>query len=1366
MSERRSKLLKALDAVERIQETSSDEEKPRHDEIILLNEEDSESPDDKQEVKSVPFTIPLRTDLTKDVSMVQLSPLRHLNTECGDVKKSTSSYFAKGGRGIRASPTQTRARLPSTENSSREQLRPLRSSPQASTAAGTVVGGRWFLHANAQSKEPSPRKDGDTTVRPHLYPVVVLGVKDRLGNGSDSVTRVTSAADAADDDALDAAAANVEKVSEFCRKVIFKRGGRDVTAGSLLLSPGTPTEPPSANVTAHRSALRPSLDGADKQFWAVCNNCGKKSENLTTCDSCHKLIPDTARKRLKEAAEGGGGTGAATSAGGTGSGTSSNYQHLTAIGKRSPLLLTLSLRAQNAYRSPEERLQAVESAALRLRSNDFSGVSPLGRPDHVKLARSGSSTVPRASVRGRGRGRGRGARKPQLPTEPIVLSSDDEDEENETRSSGCTTPTSTPLLVSELDTGWCATPTSTASAASTARAANSSACASPIATSITSGTPRGTTSPVAGRRSIREPSDRRETSSPVSGPCSGPCSADERPALLSDDATSVDERPAAGDQPAGGDDDYGDFGSLFQMSTKSTMSIKARMKNKFGQSPVPVKRPRIAVGRRGSCGGSSGAGTAARPAATAAPSSLAGLDESAAISLVCRMFRVGTLKIREPCLAVFSEDGLRFEDMKAEALTLAARELTSFEMAFSRTCSMLFIQTTSIAAQRFCHQLNMSRDKQEWFNPTGNDPKEMYIILVLDSYPEYPAQKELKTLMEAVGCRNSIRGFCRQIKTLEANQRLILSTAGTAGTAGTAEPAGAAAADEALASSSSAEDGAPSPAAGRKAPACTLPSYQLRTTRRIAVSTSSASSASASPTGADGFSVTVEKLVVFPPPPAKGAISVTSEDLSCLNPGEFLNDVIIDFYLKYLVMEKLAKADSEKIHIFSSFFYKRLNQRDKSRSEEAAGLTLPQRRHRRVRTWTRHVDIFAKDFVFVPINETSHWFLAIICFPGLQGKCYVPKAKSLAFAASNSSGKQGGTTITPTNNNGSNSSSNSSSSSSSNAAPTRVEVFDGSKVAEEEDGETESQAGSDDTTEQLMQQTISLEHSSNNDSGEEVGESEEGGQRPARNGVVPAARTSGRCQRDADTVCKQPCIVIMDSLKGSCRNAVAKTLREYLEVEWFVRRGESRPFTKDSMRYCCPKVPQQDNFSDCGVYLLQYVESFFESPVTSFELPLQLENWFPQERVKRKRTELQQLILLLHHQLQRAPRTVPRDRSPRHATPDSSGAPSPEANGDACGAPRREGDSGEGQQQQQPAGDSRRRRSGEERGDREEEEEADEEMTTSEREDEEEEERVVESSNDCELEFMTEEEGGLVRGSNPSSTTTDESEHKKFGVET
>ena len=30
---------------------------------------------------------------------------------------------------------------------------------------------------------------------------------------------------------------------------------------------------------------------------------------------------------------------------------------------------------------------------------------------------------------------------------------------------------------------------------------------------------------------------------------------------------------------------------------------------------------------------------------------------------------------------------------------------------------------------------------------------------------------------------------------------------------------------------------------------------------------------------------------------------------------------------------------------------------------------LPVKRHARVKTWTRHVDLFKKDFVIVPINE-------------------------------------------------------------------------------------------------------------------------------------------------------------------------------------------------------------------------------------------------------------------------------------------------------------------------------------------------------------------------------------------------------------
>lgn len=50
----------------------------------------------------------------------------------------------------------------------------------------------------------------------------------------------------------------------------------------------------------------------------------------------------------------------------------------------------------------------------------------------------------------------------------------------------------------------------------------------------------------------------------------------------------------------------------------------------------------------------------------------------------------------------------------------------------------------------------------------------------------------------------------------------------------------------------------------------------------------------------------------------------------------------------------------------------------------------------------------------------------------------------------------------------------------------------------------------------------------------------------------------------------------------------------YLEVEWEVRKGTQQSFGKDVMKGSSPRVPQQDNFSDCGVYILQYVESFFE----------------------------------------------------------------------------------------------------------------------------------------------------------------------------
>ncbi|KAL7833972.1 hypothetical protein AOLI_G00289320 [Acnodon oligacanthus] len=317
--------------------------------------------------------------------------------------------------------------------------------------------------------------------------------------------------------------------------------------------------------------------------------------------------------------------------------------------------------------------------------------------------------------------------------------------------------------------------------------------------------------------------------------------------------------------------------------------------------------------------------------------------------------------------------------------------------------------------------------------------------------------------------------------------------------------------------------------------------------------------------GVDGQHTEEEKtkevmLIQYPPPPSKGGITVTTEDLECLRDGEFLNDVIIDFYLKYLQLERADQDVANRSHIFSSFFYKQLTRKDNS-SEEEAGVTAQCRRHRRVKTWTRHVDIFSKDYLFIPVNQEAHWYLVVICFPGLLEPESVPWKCPASVVASS-------TTQSPSRPSGQ------------GRPPSTVQRQTGS-----EDG-------------------------------------------PKRRPLDLPDCTVLSCQREKVT--RRPCILIMDSLKLSYHYRIYTLLREYLQVEWEVRRGTPRVFNDDSIKGSHCKVPLQDNSSDCGLYLLQYVESFLQNPVVHFDLPLRLERWFPRQQVWRKREELRELVLQLY----------------------------------------------------------------------------------------------------------------------------------------
>ncbi|XP_043927535.1 sentrin-specific protease 7 isoform X2 [Protopterus annectens] len=322
-------------------------------------------------------------------------------------------------------------------------------------------------------------------------------------------------------------------------------------------------------------------------------------------------------------------------------------------------------------------------------------------------------------------------------------------------------------------------------------------------------------------------------------------------------------------------------------------------------------------------------------------------------------------------------------------------------------------------------------------------------------------------------------------------------------------------------------------------------------------------------------SAPVQRLIIFPPPPAKGGLAVTSEDLACLQEGEFLNDVIIDFYLKYLLLKKAPQGIAERSHVFSSFFYRRLTRKENSSTEESRYLSVQHRRHQRVKTWTRHVDIFTKDFIFVPVNEESHWYLALICFPWLEKDEYDDiKLPEQGLQKEGSPSPENETE--------------------------GVSVIVSSRKNENEMNVDNS------PNEKGSQQSDSLTSCS----------------------FLNVDTTSNTCGRKQ--ISKRPCILIMDSLKASSQDYTVKILREYLQIEWEVKRNAPRKFNAQNMKGCVPRVPKQDNSSDCGLYLLQYVESFLQRPISNFEFPVQLTTWFHRSVIKNKRKEIHELIMQLH----------------------------------------------------------------------------------------------------------------------------------------
>ncbi|KAF8916981.1 hypothetical protein CPB85DRAFT_231712 [Mucidula mucida] len=116
-----------------------------------------------------------------------------------------------------------------------------------------------------------------------------------------------------------------------------------------------------------------------------------------------------------------------------------------------------------------------------------------------------------------------------------------------------------------------------------------------------------------------------------------------------------------------------------------------------------------------------------------------------------------------------------------------------------------------------------------------------------------------------------------------------------------------------------------------------------------------------------------DEIILVYPWGMPGAVNLNRGDIGRLDPGEFLNDNLIEFGLK-LWLTKLEKEKPDlfkEVYVFSSFFYGKLKTK---KGDEMEG-------YQQVRRWTSKVDIYSKKYLFVPINENYHWYLAVICNP-------------------------------------------------------------------------------------------------------------------------------------------------------------------------------------------------------------------------------------------------------------------------------------------------------------------------------------------------------------------------------------------------
>uniref|UniRef100_A0A7N0TEL7 Ubiquitin-like protease family profile domain-containing protein n=1 Tax=Kalanchoe fedtschenkoi TaxID=63787 RepID=A0A7N0TEL7_KALFE len=110
------------------------------------------------------------------------------------------------------------------------------------------------------------------------------------------------------------------------------------------------------------------------------------------------------------------------------------------------------------------------------------------------------------------------------------------------------------------------------------------------------------------------------------------------------------------------------------------------------------------------------------------------------------------------------------------------------------------------------------------------------------------------------------------------------------------------------------------------------------------------------------------------------SVIITSKDMDCLDPQEYLSTPIMDFYIRFLQLHYLQQPGSPTLksrcdfHFFNTYFYSKLTEAVSCKGGDDTTFT-------KFRRWWKGTNIFHKAYILLPIYEEKHWSLIIICIP-------------------------------------------------------------------------------------------------------------------------------------------------------------------------------------------------------------------------------------------------------------------------------------------------------------------------------------------------------------------------------------------------